>query len=102
MVFIKKSTFFLYVFFSKKSKKEIFLVFFNRKECVLDLKSEVLAKSKKKSTFCKGVSPWFFSTNRTFFHIFFVEPRKPEKNIFCYFGWKGMLFGAQKKSSQKL
>ena len=157
--FLSKNRPFSYVFFfSKKSQKETFFFILDSKECFLDPKSEILAKSKKstfckgvspwflsknrpfshmfflskkkarkkhflifwienkafrtwkvkfsqsrkKSTFCKGVSPWFFSTNRTFFHIFFFEPRKPEKNIFCYFGWKGMLFGAQKKSSKKL
>ena len=60
MVFVKNSTFFLYVlFFSKKSQEERFFDILDTKECLLDLKNEVLTKSKKKSIFCKGVNPWF-------------------------------------------
>ena len=70
MVFVKKSTFFLYVFFSKKTQKERFFDILDRKECFFDLKSEVLKKSKK-SKFSKGVSPWLFSKNRPFSYMFF-------------------------------
>ena len=48
MVFVKNSTFFLYVlFFSKKSQEERFFDILDTKECLLDLKKEVLTKSKK-------------------------------------------------------
>ena len=79
MIFVKKSTFILYVFlFSQKSQKITFFDILDGKECFLDLKSEVL-KNSKKSTFCKGVSPWFLSKNRPFsYQIFFEQKRKKE------------------------
>ena len=57
-------------FLTKKSQRETFFVILDRKECFLDLKSEDL-KNSKQSTFCKGVTPWFFSKNRPFLHPFF-------------------------------
>ena len=57
-------------FQAKKSHKETFFDILDRKQCFLDLKSEVLKKSKK-STFCKRVTPWFFSKNYPFPHLFF-------------------------------
>ena len=81
MVFVKKSTHFSYVFcLAKKARKKHYLIFWigkNRKEYFLDHKREVL-KSSKKSTFCKGVSPWFLSKNRPFSHFFFW-PKKSQK-----------------------
>ena len=74
MVFVNKSTFFFYVFFSKKSQKESFFDILDSKEFFLDLKSEVLAKSKK-STFCNGVSPQFLSKNRPFSYMPFFQQR---------------------------
>ena len=70
MVFPRKWTFSSSVLLSKESKKETFFDVLDRKERFLDLKSEVLKKSKK-STFCKGISPWFLSKNRALFHMFF-------------------------------
>ena len=80
MVFVKKSTFFLSVFFEiKKANKQTFFDILDRKECFLDLKSEVL-KNSKKSTFSKGVSPWFLSKNRPYsYKIFFEQKGKKEK-----------------------
>ena len=86
MAFLTKSTVFLYVFFlTKKSQKERVFDILDRKESFLDLKSEVVAKSKK-STFCNGVSPWFFSNNQPFSYMFFFQPKMPERNIFFYSG----------------
>ena len=68
-------------FLSKQSKKETFFDILDSKEYFLDLKSKTLAK-KKKSTFCKGVSPWFISKNRPVSYLFFLEQKKPERNIF--------------------
>ena len=84
MIFVKKSIFSLYVVFSQKSQKETFFYILDSKECFLDLKSEFLAKSKK-STFCKGVSPWFFSKNRPFSYKCFFEQKARKKHflIFC-------------------
>ena len=80
MVFVKKSTFSLSVLLSKESQKETFFDLLDRKEFFLDLKAEVLTQSKK-STFCKGVSPWFLLKNRLFSHMFFFQQKKPERNI---------------------
>ena len=82
MVFGKNSTFFLYVFFlSKQRKKETYFAILDSKECFLDLKSETLAKSKK-STFCKGVSPWFLSKYQPFSHIFFLTKKSKKETFF--------------------
>ena len=69
-------------FLSKEGQKETFFDILDTKECFLDHKKKVL-KNSKKSTFCKGVSPWFLSKNRPVFHVFF-EQKKPERNIFWY------------------
>ena len=82
MVFVKKTDLFLICFFlSKKSKKETFFDILDRKECFLDLKSEVLKKSRK-STFCKGVSPWFLSKNRPFSYMFFLSKKSQKQTLF--------------------
>ena len=59
MVLFEKSTFLTCFFLAEKAKKKTFFHILERKEGFLDLKSEVLKKWKK-STFCKGVSPWYF------------------------------------------
>ena len=75
---------FCYMFFlAKKSQKETFFYILDSKECFLDLKSEVLAKSKK-STFCKGVSPWFFSKNRPFSYKFFFAQKAKKKHFLIF------------------
>ena len=66
---------------SKKSQKETFFDILDRKKCFLNLKSETLAKSKK-STFFKGVSPWFLSKDRPFSYMFFLSKKRQEE-IFC-------------------
>ena len=95
MVFVIKSTFFPYVSFSKKSHKETFFDILDRKKCFLNLKSETLAKSKK-STFCKGVSPWFLSKNRPFSYMFFFLPKKGRKKHFLIFWIKNKAFWTSK------
>ena len=88
MVFVKKSTFFSYVFFlAKKARKKHYIIFWigkNRKEYFLDHKREVL-KNSKKSTFYKGVSPWFLSKNGPFSHMFFFCTKKARKKHFLIF-----------------
>ena len=67
-------------FFSKKGQKETFYYILDRKECHLDLKSEVLTKSKN-IVILEGVSPLFLSKNRPFFNVYFLT-KKANKNIF--------------------
>ena len=98
MVFVNKSTFFFYVFFSKKSQKESFFEILDSKEFFLDLKSEVLAKSKK-STFCKGVSPWFLSKNRPFSYMPFFLAKKAKKKHFLIFWIENKAFWTSKVKS---
>ena len=74
----------MFFFLAKKARKKHYLIFWiekNRKECFLDHKREVL-KNSKKSTFFKGVSPWFLSKNRPFSYMFFFYQKKEERNIF--------------------
>ena len=56
-------------FFSKKSQNEKLFNILKKKEYLLDLKGETLAKSKQ-WTFCKGVSSWFLSKNWPFSDMF--------------------------------
>ena len=72
------------VFLSKKTQKQTFFDILDRKESFLDLKSEVLKKSRK-STFCKGVSPWFLSKNRPFSNMFFFLAKQARNKQFLKF-----------------
>ena len=82
MVFLKNRPFsYMFFFLTKKSQKERVFDILDRKESFLDLKSEVVAKSKK-STFCKGVSPWFFSNNQPFSYMFFVSQKCQKETFF--------------------
>ena len=105
MVFVKKSTFFSFFFLTKKSQKEIFFHILDRKECFLDLKSEVL-KNSKKWTVCKGVSPWFLSKNRPFSHMFcFLDKKRQKQTLFDILDSKEenrMRFRPKTKSFKKL
>ena len=80
MVFGKiwPSSYMFCFFLSKQSKKEIF---FDRNECFFDVKSEVLKKSKK-STFWKGVSPWFLSKNWPFSLSCFLSKERQKETFF--------------------
>ena len=82
MVFVKKSTFSSYFFFSKKSKKETFFDIVDRKECFLDHKKKVL-KNSKKSTFSKGLVHGFCQKIDLFL-IFFFLTKKSQKETFFH------------------
>ena len=106
MVFVKKSTCFLYVLFSaKKSQKETFFDILESKKCFLHLKSKVLKKSKK-STFFKTFSPWFLSKNRPFSHMFFLAKKSQKETFFdildskeCFLDLKREVLEKSKKSA---
>ena len=84
MVFVQKSIFSSYVFFfSQKKLKKTFFDILDRKECFLDHKRQVL-KNFKKSTFCKGVSPWFFLNNGRFPNLFFLAKKSRKKHFFIF------------------
>ena len=40
------------------------------------------SQSRIKSTFCKGVSPWFLSQNRPFSHMFFLSKKSQKETFF--------------------
>ena len=71
MGFLKKNGLFSYrFFFRKESQTEIFFDILDIKECSLDLKSEVLTKSKK-SRICKGLVHGFCKKIDLFLICFF-------------------------------
>ena len=43
------------------------------------------SQSRKKSTFCKGVRPWFLSKNWPFSHMLFLSKKKGRKKHFLIF-----------------
>ena len=93
--FLSKNRPFSYKFFFwAKCKKEIFFDTLDSKEYFLDLKSEVLAKLKK-STFSKGVSPWFLSKNRPFSDMFCLA-KKARKKHFLIFWIENKVFWTPK------
>ena len=71
----------MFFFLSEERKKETFFDLLDRNKCFFDVKCEVLKKSKK-STFCKGVSPWFLSKNRPVFHMFFLSKKSQKETFF--------------------
>ena len=82
--FCQKIDLFLICFFvSQKKQKKTFFDILYRKECFLDHKREVL-KMFKKSTFCKGVSPWFFLKNGRFPNLFFWAEKARKKHFFIF------------------
>ena len=80
--FLSKNRPFSHIFFlSKKRQKETFFHILDRNECFLDHKRKV-PKNAKKSTFCKGVSPWFLSKNRPFSYMFFLSKKRQKETFF--------------------
>ena len=105
MILSKNRPFFLYVFLSKKSQKEIFFDILDSKVCFLDLKREIL-KNSKKLTFCKGVSPWFLSKIRPFSHMYFWSKKGQKETFFdilnskeCFLDLKREILKTSKKST---
>ena len=64
-------------FFSKKGRKKNFLIFWIENKVFWTSKVK-FSQSRKKSTFCKGVSPWFLSKNRPFPYMFFEQKKQKE------------------------
>ena len=79
----KIDLFLICFFFSKRAIKKYFLIFWIEKKVLWTSKVKFL-QSRKQSSFCKRVSPWFLSKNRPFSHMFFLSKKKPERNIFWY------------------
>ena len=77
----KIDLFLICFFFSKKAIKKYFLKFWIEKKVLWTSKVKFL-QSRKKSSFCKQVSPWFLSKNRPFSHMFFFWAKKSQKETF--------------------
>ena len=108
MVFVKNSTFFLYVlFFSKKSQEERFFDILDTKECFLDLKKEVLSKSKKIDILQRGQSMAFLNKSGIFSYLFFFLSQESQKETFfdildrkeCFFDHKRKVLKNSKKAA---
>ena len=98
--FFSKNRPFSYMFFlTKKNQKERFFDILDRKECLLDLKSESLKRSKK-STFCKRVSPWFLSKNRLFSYIFLLAKKARKKHSLIFWIENNAFWTSKVKFSQ--
>ena len=81
-VFVKKSNFLSPLFFGQiKPQKNRFRKFWIKKECFLDKKIEVFKISNPWKIF-KGVSPWFWSKNRTFYHVCFLGKLSKKRSFF--------------------
>ena len=81
---VKIDLFLIRLFLSKKGRKKNFLIFWMENKAFWTLKVK-FSQSRKKSTFCKGVSPWLLSKNQPFPGIFFFLSQKSLKNQFFYF-----------------
>ena len=66
---------------NQRTPENKFFDILERKKCFLDLKSEVLKKVQK-WTFCKGVSSWFLSKNRRFSHMFILVNEREKERFF--------------------
>ena len=105
MVFVKKSTFSLSVLSSKESQKETFFDILDRKQSFWTSKVK-FSQTRKKSTFFKGFSPWFFSKNRPFSYMFFLTKKNQKERFFdildrkeCLLDLKSEILKRSKKST---
>ena len=102
--FVKVDLFLIRFFFEQKRKKQTFIDILDRKECFLDLKSQVL-KYSKKSTFSKGVSPWFLAKIRPSSYMFFLSKQSKKQTYFDILDSKESFFdlkGEVLKNSKKI
>ena len=81
MVFVKKSTFFSYVFFEQKTQKKTFFDILNKKNPFYILKVK-FQNSPKNRDFSKGFSPRFFQKIDLFFIFFLLSKETQEKTFF--------------------
>ena len=96
MVFVKKSIFFLYVLFKQKRKKETFFNILDRKQSFLDLKNEVLKKSKNRH-FEKGLVHGFCQKIDFFFISCFLSKERQNKHFLIFWIEKNAFKTTKKK-----
>ena len=95
MVFVKKSTFFLYAFFSKKKARKKHSLIFWIDNNAFGTSKVKFSQSRKKSTFSKVVSPCFLSKNRPFSDMFCLA-KKARKKHFLIFWIENKVFWTPK------
>ena len=96
MVFVKKSTFSSYVFLSKQSQKETFIYLLHRNKCFLDVKNEVLKKSKNRH-FQKGLVHGFCQKIDFFFISCFLSKERQNKHFLIFWIEKNAFKTTKKK-----
>ena len=81
MDFSPKSTFFLWAFFTEIVSEKMIFRYFKLKTIIFRPKKKSITRAKK-WTFCKGVSPWILSKNRTFCYRCFSQKLCEKRSCF--------------------
>ena len=84
MVLVKKWDFFHLFIFGKIGKKQVFGDILERKNAFLDYKNKKQKKKSKNWPFSTVVSPWFWSKNGIFFHVFMFGKIGKKKSLCRY------------------
>ena len=86
--FLSKNRPFSYMFFlGKKAKNKHFLILWIENKAFWTSKVK-FSQSRKKATFCKGVSSWFLTKNRRFSYMFFMSKKSQKETYFHILGSK--------------
>ena len=88
------------IFCANEATKDCFFNIVDRKECLLDKKSDVSKKVRKIEIFQRVKSMVFVKKSNLLPRVF-VGQIKPEKIVFWYSGLKKMLFRPKKVTFQK-
>ena len=93
----------IFVFWANQATKNRVFLILVKKECFLDQKKEV-SKNSNQWKFFNGVSPWFLSNNRTFYHVRFLGKRRKKRSFFDILnkieGFLGQKNGVLEKSKK--
>ena len=77
----KLELFTMCIFCANEATKDCFFNIVDRKECFLD-KKVTFQKKSRKSKFSKGLSPWFLSKSRTFYHVCLLGKLSQKRSFF--------------------
>ena len=78
---LKIDLFLIRFYLRKKGRKKHFLIFCLENKVFWTSKVK-FSQSRKKSTICKGVSPWFFFEKSTFSSYFFFSKKRKKERFF--------------------
>ena len=96
----KLELFTMCIFCANEATKDCFFNIVDRKECLLDKKSDVSKKVRKIEIF-QRVSPWFLSKSRTCYHVCLLGKSSQKRSFFDILDEKKMLFRPKKVTFQK-